>query len=1245
MAEVKQNFLKAKMNKDLDDRLVPKGEYRDAQNIKVAKSEGQDVGALENILGNNLISNFTLPTDTYSVEIIGNFMDVKNDRIVVFMTNYVDTSSDALSNFSPADAYHAIGVYEINTNRSIIIVSGRFLNFSKTQEIYNINIIDDLLFWTDNRNQPRKINIESAIGDNTYYTTEDTISVSKYYPHQTISLVTERVIGGSITVGGLLYQIANNVPTIAHTGTGTGLTINITGRTVFGAITSFTINNIGIGYKNGDIIKVKQYIPGTGVTIATAQITLTTEIGSTMHDVVSEFLPDGATLNPYRQPVGSGNITWKGDPEYLKDKFVRFSYRFKFDDGEYSLIAPFTQTCFIPKQDGYFITDVALNKDDDEKVFKSTEVDFMENKINDIELIINSPIGDWNNINQAMKVTEVDILYKQADGSSIKVIDTIPSSEFDLVYSPYLSYNYTSTKPWKTLPTRDILRVHDQVPVRAFTQEIIGNRVVYGNYIDKPTPPSSINYSCATETKELNTQIEYQNQNLKQNRNYQVGIVLSDRYGRQSTVILSSLDDITASSTIKGSTLFHEYKTQGFSDTANNLLFYPGLAPSTPGNVWDGDALNLTFWDTILSSKNSDTGEPGLYDPITNPLGWYTYKVVVKQTEQDYYNIYFPGILNGYIDGDGPGTAATLKDPTCHFVLHGDNINKVPRDLSLVGPNQQMFRSGRPSIQEDLSYYQFVNTSGEQFTVDPFSEEGEKLLKERDRERDLDSSSQVTNASVKLYLRLNNWRSTNPLEDSTTTQAYPGTNLDVVTTIGTGQELGLWDPSAISPFNTANVFYGYKNNPYVAQVTVSDWEYTGLIGPCPDSGRFDFSVVVLAGGLQYVAGSKNILCTVPGTQGQGIGFKVNIDAEDSGIPGQVAAGGLSVADPGSGWDIMAPGGTLTTAYVTGAGAGNCGFTINYDKTLYAGKMDPSLAVYETQPLKSKLNIYWETSTSGLISELNTAIESTPLVSPTSFVNFGSVPVTFQFLESQSIGSDISGPIWAIDASGAVISNPVTYTLLSVKDGANVERGNEFIIVNDPAGFPGAFQIQTNSIFVADVSNNVFGNFTFKIDIHSPSVSYLSNGTFINRQLFLSGCQLQNVPPAIVIWPFSFGVMNYASPGGVIPSASNVRAYNGSRLGAGYPTTQQGLTIHVNQYDAAVVNSTNIWTGGGPTNDIILRPAANYLVDGELEFYVQTWARVGTTYSLNVWFEDGGGLSTAAQLQGHPFGQQLNVTIV
>jgi hypothetical protein len=54
MAEVKNAFIKSKMNKDLDARLIPQGEYRDAVNIQVSKSEGDDVGALENVLGNFL---------------------------------------------------------------------------------------------------------------------------------------------------------------------------------------------------------------------------------------------------------------------------------------------------------------------------------------------------------------------------------------------------------------------------------------------------------------------------------------------------------------------------------------------------------------------------------------------------------------------------------------------------------------------------------------------------------------------------------------------------------------------------------------------------------------------------------------------------------------------------------------------------------------------------------------------------------------------------------------------------------------------------------------------------------------------------------------------------------------------------------------------------------------------------------------------------------------------------------------
>ena len=52
MPEIKNTFLKSKMNQDLDERLIEKGEYREGKNVSINKSEGPNVGALENVLGN-----------------------------------------------------------------------------------------------------------------------------------------------------------------------------------------------------------------------------------------------------------------------------------------------------------------------------------------------------------------------------------------------------------------------------------------------------------------------------------------------------------------------------------------------------------------------------------------------------------------------------------------------------------------------------------------------------------------------------------------------------------------------------------------------------------------------------------------------------------------------------------------------------------------------------------------------------------------------------------------------------------------------------------------------------------------------------------------------------------------------------------------------------------------------------------------------------------------------------------------
>ena len=635
MAEVKNAFIKSKMNKDLDSRLLPSGEYRDGQNIQVSKSEGEDVGALENALGNTLAVDFNQLAVAFlndpaitslDLKSIGMYTDTATSTIFVFLTDYNDENyaSTGAATYSTS-ANNFIYAYNTTTKQNpTLLVYGSFLNFSQSSPIYGINLLETLLFWTDNRNQPRKINWE--IADGVYYNTEDKMSVAKYNPYQPIYMY---------------------------------------------------------------------YTSGSGSY-------------TSMQDVVSPTLPDG-TVNPFLNapqgnPILDQNGTaaaWPGDPDYLEDKFVRFSYRFKFNDGEYSIMAPFTQPAFIPKQDGYF-----LGSDEDE-AFRSSIVAFMENKVNNVALYIPLPFAA-NSLYTSLDVIEIEILYKESEALSVKILESIDSNVFstnsdDSVNTSFIyTYQYQSRKPYKTLPEAEIIRVFDRVPVKALGQEVIGNRVVYSNFQDKHTPPASLNYNVAANQKytfnnntnntlRYTSEIEYPMHTLKQNRSYQVGFVLSDRYGRQSTVILSPVGNkknevfVEGGITYSGSTFYNPYKAD------------PGIGNNNI-NSWSGDSLKIII-DGQIPANIEGAGYPGLYNGNAssseyNPLGWYSYKVVVKQTEQDYYNVYLPGILNGY--PDYASNASNVPDPQdsiAHITLIGDNINKVPRDLTEVGPEQRQYRS------------------------------------------------------------------------------------------------------------------------------------------------------------------------------------------------------------------------------------------------------------------------------------------------------------------------------------------------------------------------------------------------------------------------------------------------------------------------------------------------------------------------------------------------------------------------
>ena len=96
MPELKRTFTGGKMDKDLDERILPNGEYREALNISVATSEDSDVGAAQNILGNTRVTSATSST-TYNKE--NRTFGDEHVGSNFYIAEIVDTQTDMLYRF------------------------------------------------------------------------------------------------------------------------------------------------------------------------------------------------------------------------------------------------------------------------------------------------------------------------------------------------------------------------------------------------------------------------------------------------------------------------------------------------------------------------------------------------------------------------------------------------------------------------------------------------------------------------------------------------------------------------------------------------------------------------------------------------------------------------------------------------------------------------------------------------------------------------------------------------------------------------------------------------------------------------------------------------------------------------------------------------------------------------------------------------------------------------------------------
>ena len=454
MAEIKRTFIAGKMNQDIDERMLPDGQYRSANNITIEATGGSNMGAVQNALGNERLFDIVafLQARGFTVTGINTIGAVAHEPLSLIYW------------FVASDTFDGIFEYNQKSNTTSLILGSTTgqLGFDRVASITGVNYIQTedggFLLWTDGLNPPRKINISRV---RTYFINDPRINID--------------------------------------------------------------INVI------------------------------------------------------LRPPLNSPKITLLKDNDNiesnnLEDKFLCFSYRYKYIDNEFSSMSPFSSVAFDAR-------DLSIDPNTGDNIG-------MLNKNNMVQVAFNTG-------NEFVK--EIQILARDTRSLNVLIIETLNKTDEGFQDNVFKKFLFRNNKIYGTLPSDQVTRMFDNVPLKAYAQEIIGNRLVYGNYTQF-RDVGQISYTVAYGSDaNIPASILSPKRTFRSDRDYEVGIVYSDEYGRLTTVLTS--------------------KNNNTSNNSSSSVYIP------PDN---SDKPNYLM--TTIKSL---------------PPTWATnYRLYIKQSKKDYYNLF-----------------------------------------------------------------------------------------------------------------------------------------------------------------------------------------------------------------------------------------------------------------------------------------------------------------------------------------------------------------------------------------------------------------------------------------------------------------------------------------------------------------------------------------------------------------------------------------------------------------------------
>ncbi len=694
MAEIKRTFSqKGFMNKDSDERIVPPGQYRDANNIQVSTSDGSNVGTAQSLLGNIDVSGDVVP-DNYSKcvgaiakpesDLIYYFVfsggnnygnvnltpNIMKDYIIEYNTNsksskyvFVDIHSvvGSVVENSPAPYNHFIidelsnaninvtgvrigmtvfgtftnstggniahpitgaavangATYSISTFDGVTVtdikqeggapagweiwtslgsglpattgdlirfVAPKVLKFGPNNFIPAINVLDDMLFWTDNLNEPRKINITRSLhgtggiaylhnggvaGFSAGAPTDSTMSnIANNNDHFHTRLVTKEnfqykvctnpagnkaryIEEADITVikrnPTMPLELEMSTTEISRESSGTANPIfaNLSGVPFHDGTDPYTVGQTltvtfdsVVDFREGDVLIFVQNDPDndpsnfpTEDALVRALVTSGNTGGPANGGITGPYTIEMQAVD---QTLGNTDINWYCRLEQAKPlfeyKFPRFSYRWKYVDGEYSTFAPWSEIAFLPGDFDYL----------PKKGFNLG----MTNNVRSLKL--KRYFQEFSNV--PGDVVAVELLYKETNKAVCYTVKEIKKSDGAPLWPDMAAnwnnrgeYTISSELIHAAVPANQLLRPWDNVPRIARAQEITANRVVYGNYVQNYDIDEAIEIDVDYVSTDIDNSgnvdgIETPTLSCKTLRNYQVGVVFSDFYGRETPV-------------------------------------------------------------------------------------------------------------------------------------------------------------------------------------------------------------------------------------------------------------------------------------------------------------------------------------------------------------------------------------------------------------------------------------------------------------------------------------------------------------------------------------------------------------------------------------------------------------------------------------------------------------------------------------------------------------------------------------